>query len=367
MGDAWEPCELRFSDCRIPAGQLLGELDRGLRPADHQLSHGRLKIASYQLGIAQRCIDEAVAWAQERTHLGAADRLAPGDPVHARRQRGRAGRSAAARLPDGMARPTRARDVRTDAFKAKLFATEMAQRVTDRCLQVFGGRGYAQRLSDPELLSPGAALADRPRHRRDPPLDDRPRPARPGGDGVSGVLDGRCAVVTGAVQGIGRAIAEALAAAGAPRGDPRRRGARPQAATEIGNGAIGVEADVTDASDVQDAFAAVAATLGGIDLLVNNAGIRHQAPIAEHSVEVWRRTIDVNLVGTFICTQAAIALHARARRRGDRQPRVDGRDAGADQPLGLQRQQGRDHRAHALDRRRARGRAGSAATRSRPA
>ena len=36
------------------------------------------------------------------------------------------------------------RDVRTDAFKAKLFATEMAQRVTDRCLQVFGGRGYAR-------------------------------------------------------------------------------------------------------------------------------------------------------------------------------------------------------------------------------
>ena len=36
------------------------------------------------------------------------------------------------------------RDVRTDAFKAKLYATEMAQRVTDRCLQVFGGRGYAQ-------------------------------------------------------------------------------------------------------------------------------------------------------------------------------------------------------------------------------
>ncbi len=131
---------------------------------------------------------------------------------------------------------------------------------------------------------------------------------------MSGVLDGRCAVVTGAVQGIGRAIAEALAAAGARVAILDVAGAA-QAATEIGNGAIGVEADVTDASDVQDAFAAVAATLGGIDLLVNNAGIRHQAPIAEHSVEVWRRTIDVNLVGTFICTQAAIS-HMRERGGG---------------------------------------------------
>lgn len=76
MGDAWEPCELRFEQCRIPDAQRLGEVDAGFATADHQLSHGRLKIASYQLGIAQRCIDEAVAWAQQRTTWGGRSRAA---------------------------------------------------------------------------------------------------------------------------------------------------------------------------------------------------------------------------------------------------------------------------------------------------
>lgn len=143
MGDAWEPCELRFDDCRVSDDQVLGEIDRGFAGADHQLSHGRLKIASYQLGIAQRCLDLAVAWAQERTTWG--------KPIATRQ-------GIQFMLADSVVELDAARllvyrtawaadrgdDVRTEAFKAKLFATEMAQRVTDRCLQVFGGRGYAK-------------------------------------------------------------------------------------------------------------------------------------------------------------------------------------------------------------------------------
>ena len=143
MGDAWEPCELRFDDCRVSADQILGEVDRGFAVADHQLSHGRLKIASYQLGIAQRSLDLAVAWAQERTTWGR--------PIGSRQGiqfmlADSAVELDAARLLVYQTawHADEGRDVRTEAFKAKLFATEMAMRVTDRCLQVFGGRGYAR-------------------------------------------------------------------------------------------------------------------------------------------------------------------------------------------------------------------------------
>jgi acyl-CoA dehydrogenase len=143
MGDAWEPCELRFTDCRVPATQLLGEVDRGFATADHQLSHGRLKIASYQLGIAQRCLDEAVAYARERTTWG--------QPIASRQGLQFMLADCAVELDCARLlvyrtawKADRGEDVRTDAFKSKLYATEMAQRVTDRCLQVFGGRGYAR-------------------------------------------------------------------------------------------------------------------------------------------------------------------------------------------------------------------------------
>jgi acyl-CoA dehydrogenase len=143
MGDAWEPCELRFRECRVAGGQVLGEVNRGFAGADEQLSHGRLKIASYQLGIAQRCIEEAVGWAQQRTTWG--------EPIAARQGVQFMLADSAVELDAARLLVYRTawladqgRDVRIDAFKAKLFATEMAQRVTDRCLQIFGGRGYAK-------------------------------------------------------------------------------------------------------------------------------------------------------------------------------------------------------------------------------
>jgi NAD(P)-dependent dehydrogenase (short-subunit alcohol dehydrogenase family) len=124
---------------------------------------------------------------------------------------------------------------------------------------------------------------------------------------MSGALDGRAGVVTGGASGIGRAIADAFAAAGARVAVFDTQGAA-DAAAEIGAGAIGLDGDVTDEAGVAEAFAEAAATFDGFDFLVNNAGIRHQAPIADHPVDVWRRTIDVNLTGTFICTQAGVRL-----------------------------------------------------------
>jgi acyl-CoA dehydrogenase len=143
MGDAWEPCELRFDDCRLGPGQVLGEVNRGFANADHQLSHGRLKIAGYQLGIAQRCLDDAVAWAQERTTWGRP--IASRQAIQFMLADCAVELDAARLLVYRTAWDAdRGRDVRVGAFKSKLFATEMAQRVTDRCLQVFGGRGYAK-------------------------------------------------------------------------------------------------------------------------------------------------------------------------------------------------------------------------------
>jgi gluconate 5-dehydrogenase len=124
---------------------------------------------------------------------------------------------------------------------------------------------------------------------------------------MSGELAGRAGVVTGGASGIGRAIAEAFAAAGARVAVFDTQGAA-DAAGQIGSGAIGLDGDVTDETGVAAAFGEAAGIFGSFDFLVNNAGIRHQAPIAEHPVDVWRRTIDVNLTGTFICTQAAVRL-----------------------------------------------------------
>jgi acyl-CoA dehydrogenase len=143
MGDAWEPCELSFADCRVSDAQRLGEVDGGFAAADEQLSHGRLKIASYQLGIAQRCIDLAVAWAQERTTWGRP--IASRQAIQFMLADSAVELDAARLLVYRSAwRADKGDDVRVDAFKSKLYATEMAQRVTDRCLQVFGGRGYAR-------------------------------------------------------------------------------------------------------------------------------------------------------------------------------------------------------------------------------
>ena len=109
---------------------------------------------------------------------------------------------------------------------------------------------------------------------------------------------GRVAVVTGASSGIGEATARAFAAAGLRVALLARRADRIQTlADELGEGAIAIEADVTDRASVVTAADRVQHELGGADILVNNAGVMLAAPSSSYQREDHRRMVETNLLG----------------------------------------------------------------------
>jgi len=122
-------------------------------------------------------------------------------------------------------------------------------------------------------------------------------------------LKDKHALVTGAARGIGAEIARTLAADGARitlLG--RRREALQQLADSLpGSGHAVVVADVSDADSVAAAFASARAACGPIDVLVNNAGQAESAPFHKTSLDLWQRMLAVNLTGSFLCAQAALA------------------------------------------------------------
>ncbi|MDT8992413.1 SDR family NAD(P)-dependent oxidoreductase [Curvibacter sp. APW13] len=127
-------------------------------------------------------------------------------------------------------------------------------------------------------------------------------------------LAGRHAVVTGGGSGIGAAIATTLAAQGARVTVLGRRLEALQAVVAAHPGAMqAVAADITDAAQVDAAFAQARAQFGAIDILVNNAGQAHSAPFAKTDLALWQQMLDVNLTGTFVCTQAALGDMLTAR------------------------------------------------------
>ena len=130
----------------------------------------------------------------------------------------------------------------------------------------------------------------------------------------------KVALVTGAGSGIGRAVAIALAGAGyAVVLAGRRPDALQATAQAAGHGALGVPTDVTDPAAVAALFARCVALHGRLDLLFNNAGTA--APptaIEDLPVETWRKVIDTNLTGAFLCIQAAMRVMKAQNPRGGR-------------------------------------------------
>ena len=129
-----------------------------------------------------------------------------------------------------------------------------------------------------------------------------PHPPTVSPDSVRGRLKGRRIIVTGAASGIGRAVAEWFHAAGAQVALLDRNLPAP---LPDGSGSLHV-VDIRDAEAVQSAIAAAAFALGGIDGLVNAAGIANSDLAEDIELEDWQRLVDVNLTGTFLVCRACL-------------------------------------------------------------
>lgn len=129
-------------------------------------------------------------------------------------------------------------------------------------------------------------------------------------------LSGQRALVTGGSSGIGAGVARALAHAGAKvainyvggsaNAEVVAKGIRAQ-----GGEVMVIQADVSVEEQVRSMFATVCDQWGSLDILVNNAGIQDDAPFLEMTAEQWRRVLDVNLTGQFLCSREAVREFAR--------------------------------------------------------
>src|SRR5258705_998111 len=128
---------------------------------------------------------------------------------------------------------------------------------------------------------------------------------------MSKKLEGKIALITGGSRGIGAAIAKRLAADGANVAITYTKGADAAASVvkeieRTGRNAIAIQADAADADAIEAAVEKTVATFGGLDVLVNNAGTAIPKRFEETTLEEFDRLIDINVLGGFVTTQAAL-------------------------------------------------------------
>ena len=135
-------CDVIFDDCRVPAANLIGLKEgQGFKTAMKVLDKGRLHIAAACVGVAQRMLDDALAYALERRQFG--QPIAEFQLVQAMLADSRTEIYAAqCMVIDAARRRDDGESVTTEASCCKLFASEMCGRVADRAVQIFGGSGY---------------------------------------------------------------------------------------------------------------------------------------------------------------------------------------------------------------------------------
>jgi len=129
---------------------------------------------------------------------------------------------------------------------------------------------------------------------------------------------GRVALVTGVSSGIGNAVARMLARAGMRVAFCGRREDRLDALAHecagLGVEALAVKVDLRDTAEIGRLFEDVRNRWGGVDVLVNNAGLGHLAPLVDGETEQWREMLEVNVLALCVCTREAVA---DMRARGD--------------------------------------------------
>ena len=122
-------------------------------------------------------------------------------------------------------------------------------------------------------------------------------------------LDGKVALVTGGGTGIGKAIAKAISDEGGKVVIVGRKEENlKQAQGEIGSNIETMVCDVTQEPQVVDVFSSVKETHGKLDILINNAGMAVKAKSHELEYELWKKVIDVNLNGAFLCAKEAMKI-----------------------------------------------------------
>jgi clavulanate-9-aldehyde reducatase len=126
---------------------------------------------------------------------------------------------------------------------------------------------------------------------------------------VAGSLDGRKVLITGASSGIGEATAEAIVAeGGAVALGARRKDRLDELAGRLDGTAVAIEADVGEEEDAKRLVETAHSELGGLDGLVNNAGVMLLGPLQGANPDEWRTMINVNLLGLLYCTHYALPL-----------------------------------------------------------